>query len=237
MSSKLGALAGYSSSYYPCVISGSTLYFNINSTFAGYISSAYVAQIDFTGQHRAVPVDENIITNLQNNVGKIVISSGEISSLIPDASDNYHIQNGKNGITINEAIPKILLSNTYKDKRVFGVISDGTDTEANGEKHYQQGSFSSVLRTDPSDNRLTINSVGEGAILVSDICGNIENGDLITTSSIEGIGCLQDDDLVHNYTIAKATINCDFNINSEKYNCYLDNNNNKIALIGCIYLL
>lgn len=237
MSSRLGALPGYSSSYYQVIESGTTLYFSVAATYVGYISSSYVAQIDFTGQHRAVPVDENLITNLQNNVGKIVISSGEISSLIPDASDNYHVKTGKNGITINEAIPIVELSNTYKDKRCFGVISDGEDKENNGEKHYKQGAFTSVLTTDPNDNRLTINSVGEGAILVSDICGNIENGDLITTSSIEGIGCLQDDDLVHNYTVAKSTINCDFNINSEKYNCYLDNNNNKIALISCIYLL
>ena len=66
------------------------------------------------------------------------------------------------------------------------------------------------------DNRLTINSVGEGALLVSDICGNIENGDLITTSIIQGIGCKQDDDLIHSYTIAKATIDCDFDLNSNK---------------------
>ena len=74
-------------------------------------------------------------------------------------------------------------------------------------------------------------------MLVCDICGNIENGDLITTSILEGIGCKQDDDLIHSYTIAKSTIDCNFDTNSNNYNCYIDNNNNKIAFISCIYLL
>ena len=40
--------------------------------------------------------------------------------------------------------------------------------------------------------------------------GNIENVDYITSSDYLGYGEKQDDDLLHNYTVAKATISCDF---------------------------
>ena len=237
ISSKLGALPGYPSDYYPVIKSPfSNIYFSTNGAYNAYLGNTNVGQLDFTAQHKAVPVNYNLINDLSNNIGKIVISNGEICSLIEDNSGIFHATTAKNGITINEAIPKILLSNSYKDKRIFGVISDGVDNEPNGEKHYKTGAFTSVIHSDISDNRLFINSGGEGAILVSDICGNIENGDLITTSILEGIGCKQDDDLIYSYTIAKATIDCNFDLNSNNYNCYLENGN-KIAFISCIYLL
>ena len=237
ITSKIGGLPGYPSDYYPVVKTPyNNMYFSTNGAYNAYLGDTNVGGIDFTAQHKAVPVNNNLINDLSNNIGKIVISNGEISSLIKDNSGIFHATTGKNGITINEAIPKILLSNSYKDKRIFGVISDGTDNEPNGEKHYKTGAFTSVIHSDISDNRLFINSGGEGAILVSDICGNIENGDLITTSILEGIGCKQDDDLIHSYTIAKATIDCNFDLNSNNYNCYLKNGN-KIAFISCIYLL
>ena len=237
ISSKLGALPGYPSDYYPVVKTPfNNMYFSTNGAYNAYLGDTNVGQLDFTAQHKAVPVNNNLINDLSNNIGKIVISNGEICSLIKDTSGIFHATTAKNGITINEAIPKILLSNSYKDKRIFGVISDGVDNEPNGEKHYKTGAFTSVIHSDISDNRLFINSGGEGAILVSDICGNIENGDLITTSILEGIGCKQDDDLIYSYTIAKATIDCNFDLNSNNYNCYLKNGN-KIAFISCIYLL
>ena len=199
MTTKQGSLPGYSTKYYPTLRTDySNIYFAANGIYAGYISgSSSVGRIDFTGQHRCVPVNDNLINDLSKNVGKIVISSGEICSLIKNDLNIFHPTTGKQGITINESIPKVLLSNTYKDKRVFGIISDGLDSEENGEKHYKFGSFTSVIHSEVNDNRLTINSVGEGAILVCNICGNIENGDLITTSTVEGIGCRQDSDLIH----------------------------------------
>ncbi len=40
--------------------------------------------------------------------------------------------------------------------------------------------------------------------------GNIENGDYITSSDYLRYGEKQDDDLLHNYTVAKATMGCNF---------------------------
>ena len=83
------------------------------------------------------------------------------------------------------------------------------------------------------DDRLVINSLGEGAIMVSNINGNLENGDYITTSAIEGLGMKQDDDLLHNYTVAKITQDCDFS--SDTTDVTHDGQTYKMKLVGCTY--
>ena len=61
------------------------------------------------------------------------------------------------------------------------------------------------------NDTVLINSTGEGGIWVCNKNGNLENGDYITTSgTIHGYGVLQDDDILHNYTVAKATEPIDF---------------------------
>jgi hypothetical protein len=60
------------------------------------------------------------------------------------------------------------------------------------------------------DNRAIVNSVGEGAIWVVDTNGPLESGDYITTSNVAGYGQKQGDDVLHNYTVAKITMDCDF---------------------------
>ena len=60
---------------------------------------------------------------------------------------------------------------------------------------------------------IIINALGEGQVLICDEGGNINTGDYICTSSIEGHGMKQDDDLLHNYTVAKAMESIDFTDN------------------------
>ena len=46
-----------------------------------------------------------------------------------------------------------------------------------------------------------------------------------------GYGERQDDDILHNYTVGKSTIDCEFQLDSNLYNCFeiddLDVNGNK----------
>jgi hypothetical protein len=93
-----------------------------------------------------------------------------------------------NAITINESTPNVSLSSTAMDKSCFGVIS-----RTFGHKH------------------AFINSLGEGAMWVVNTAGPLESGDYITTSNVAGYGQRQDDDILHNYTVAKITMDCDFN--------------------------
>ena len=74
------------------------------------------------------------------------------------------------------------------------------------------------------------NALGEGQILVTDENGNIEVGDYICSSNRPGHGMLQDDDILHNYTVAKATEAVNFDsIASNDILGY------KSVLIACTY--
>jgi len=243
-----GSLPGNAGYVYPVLKTNFTnLYFAVRNVYAGYLQNVNVNNIDFTGQHQALPVDEVLFNNIDDYVGRIVISNGDVSSIVKDASDNYCIKTGKGGITINESIPRVVLCNTYKDKRVFGVISPEEEEEniksmpnRSTEKHFSQGIFVSVVTGMPEDdNRLIINALGEGAIWVINSHGNITNGDYICSSDKgEGFGCLQDDDFLHNYTCAKATIDCSFDLASNDYECkeiLVNGENLKIAFIACTY--
>lgn len=192
------------------------LYFKYGSNNRAYIRyDADVGQIDFTGQHRCLCDDKEIYDS--NYIGLIVISTGNYKNLTND------------NISINDALPKVELSQKEYQKSCFGVISDSEDTS--GYREYSLGAFSTVLNK--TDTRLIINSLGEGGIWVSDINGNIENGDYITTSNIPGIGMRQErnKEFLCNYTVAKVTCNWgnnnDSNLNyikilGDKYEVYND---------------
>jgi len=97
------------------------------------------------------------------------------------------------GSTISLAWPEVELTTTQKDKAVMGVFSE-TGSAGHNDSHLD--------RTLP---RINYNAVGEGMIRVTDTNGNIETGDYICSSTRTGHGEKQDDDLLHNYTVAKAT--------------------------------
>jgi hypothetical protein len=188
-----------------------------------WLGDTYVADLNFTGQHRT-KLSVGSLDDYTDKAGQIVIADGTY--------DNLPEEENRTTPNINEALPKVILSSQEKDKRVFGVISDKEDTN-NNTRNYSSGIFRTAYPVEEGDHRLIINSVGEGAILVSNYNGNLENGDYITTSPITGIGMKQDDDLLHNYTVAKITQDEDFT--SEPINVMLDGVNYKMKLVGCTY--
>ena len=122
-------------------------------------------------------------------------------------------------------------------KAVFGVITnqkndefdtDGSPIYDNIDNGFEKGLY----------DRIRVNSVGEGSIWVTNINGNLENGDYITSSAIPGYGKRQNDDLLHNYTVAKSTMSCDFILNSPNYktkSVIWEGNTYIAAFIGCSY--
>jgi hypothetical protein len=156
---------------------------------------------NFTGQHRTFIKD-------------VPFSQvGDLEGLIVSSDQNKYIkmsggiEAGSNAITTNESLPVVSLSNIVTDKKCFGVISASEDPE---EREDEYGSFVSVSEKEKGDTRVYINSVGEGAIWVVNTNGSLESGDYITTSNIVGYGQKQDDDVLHNFTVAKITMDCDF---------------------------
>jgi len=204
---------------------GKVLDFAYNGNSRGYLSnSVNVSNIDFTGQHRSVTTD---IGQLEDGgIGLIVVATGDYQSL-----------SGTSDIDINEALPKATLSSIRNQKSVFGVISDRED-DSSSTREYWVGNFVNVYNKAPGDNRLVINSLGEGAIWICNINGALENGDFITSCEVPGYGMRQDDDLMHNYTVAKITCDCDFDLSSTAYLCQEFEFNGTVyrrAFVGCTY--
>jgi hypothetical protein len=69
-----------------------------------------------------------------------------------------------------------------------------------------------VIRQDKEigDNRVVVNSLGEGAIWVANTNGNVVSGDLLTTSHLPGYAQRQESHIFKSYTVAKSTMDCDF---------------------------
>ena len=90
----------------------------------------------------------------------------------------------------------VVTSSLHQDKRALGVyFGNGNDEER---PHYH-----------------SVAALGDGVILVCPQNGNIENGDYITTASGSGgYGCKQNDDILHNYTVAKSLTDVDWSTES-----------------------
>ncbi len=71
---------------------------------------------------------------------------------------------------------------------------------------------------------VSFNAIGEGKINVCGENGPISAGDLIVTSSLPGKGMRQSDNIVRNYTVAKARESVTFSSQDE------------VKQIACIYL-
>jgi hypothetical protein len=193
-----------------------------SSQGTNYKTSIKIMFGTFTGFHRCFTDDiefkeEEPQKFKDDYVGRIVVSTGKIATdSKTENNTEWNILYDKEGITIEDALPIIQLSRTKKDKKVFGVLGMPT-------------------RQNSRNERLIVNSVGEGAIWVCNSNGNIENGDYITSSDHLGYGEKQDDDLLHNYTVAKATIDCNFELESPFYNCLEIENGLRVAFIACTY--
>jgi hypothetical protein len=146
------------------------------------------------------------------------IPDTEICGFIVSSTGVYQNQTeelSENTPTIDEALPVVKLSDEEKEKACFGVIS----------KHLEEGKYE-------------INSVGEGAMWVANTAGDLENGDYICSSNIPGYGMKQDDDILRNYTVAKITQDCLFDLDSEDYDCKEVEHDGiiyKVAFVGCTY--
>jgi hypothetical protein len=180
-------------------------------SFLSYINGAgeYV-DYSFTGQHKSQSVNDTIYNNIDDYIGLICCTTGDYATY---DFDNEVCYTDSRAIMINDAIPVIELSGKRKDKRVYGVISNKEDTE----RTMSHGRFVSNLPNSNDVNRVVVNSIGEGGIWVVNTNGNLENGDYIQTSDVGGYGERQDDDSLHNYTVAKITCDCNFDVASTKY--------------------
>ena len=184
--------------------------FNDNSgTTLGSINNE-VSYNTFTGAHISQRPSGSSYTDWKP--GLIVKSTGNL------------VNTGSKFNGISMAWPEVELTTTQKDKAVIGVFANTTEgTDGTSIGHNYNG-------LDNNLPALQYNALGEGKILVTDTNGNIETGDYICSSTRTGHGEKQDDDILHNYTVAKATQPIDFST------IEVDSNlGYKSVLVACTY--
>ena len=152
--------------------------------------------LSFTGQHICFPegrMSQGLVVSANQN--KYMSLNGPVTM-------------GLGAIKSSESLPVVSLSNVANDRSVFGVVDR---FEGNGTERTQTigiGKVSSAKEV--GDNRVIVNSIGEGALWVANTNGNLVSGDYLTTSSLPGYAQKQDSDSLKNSTVAKITMACDF---------------------------
>ena len=139
----------------------------------------------FTGQHASVMASGSY------EAGMIVESTGEVWG---KKNDGTHIDTG---------LPKVQITTTSSSKKVYGVLA-----ELDASETYEGCIKAFGVLSD--ETPVTINSIGEGLMIITNINGNVENGDYIVSSDISGYGQKQDDDLLRSSTVAKCTETIDW---------------------------
>ncbi len=162
-------------------------------------------RMNFTGQHRSLVKDINY-NEIKDNplvlTGLIVVADqNEYMSMAGG------LKIGQEAITIDESLPVLSLSGAAYSKKVFGVIS-GIESEKRQDEY---GAWVTPYEKEDGDQRVFVNSVGERGIWVINSAGDLESGDYIVTSTVPGYGMRQNTEFLANYTVAKITMDCDFN--------------------------
>lgn len=192
-------------------------------SIAGTATSGLIAYNTFTGAHYAqlANEDEKIET------GMIVVGTGK---LLPDTDGGteylpfvtksikrkdkavFGVFSGKVATKCeNKHIEVDIYKMDYKEDPDGKMVPTG---EKKIKKCPQNGNVPHTCEYGKGDNSKDLYQVfglGAGVVWVTNTNGNIEVGDYIQSSSIAGLGEKQDDDILHNYTVAKATEAVDWN--------------------------
>jgi hypothetical protein len=161
------------------------------------ITASTPAQMNFTGQHRCY----TMAAYTEDMLGKLFCSTGRYMNYLKIDEECTT----QKCVTINDAHPVVEICDEIKSKRVFGVCSGLEPMK----RVFDGGSFQSLYNKESSDNRLMINGLGEGSILVINNGEIYENGDLL--ESYHCYASKQADDIHRSTTVAKITCDIDFN--------------------------
>lgn len=169
---------------------------------------------NFTGAHAYYPGKKNF---RQWKRGMLMRTTGKVLRPTTDTITA--------GLFMSTVMASVVPTTTEKDPAVLGIFAGRKKSDKwRDRRNGQDGKPEPFMK---------VNAVGDGRVLVSTIGGFPENGDLICSSKIQGLGMMQDDDLVHSYTVAKLTETVNWDRITEtvthrgvKY---------KIALVACVY--
>ena len=134
----------------------------------------------------------------------VAIPIGEYEAgLIIETTGDMWVKNTK---TLSSCYPQVKISTSNNSKAVFGVLAQQSWV---GEKNPWATTI--AWNPLPENHQFAIsNSLGEGCIFVTNINGEIGNGDFINSSAVPGHGQKQDDDILRNSTVAKCIEHIDW---------------------------
>lgn len=143
----------------------------------------------FTGCH-----DAFVRKDVTLEIGDVMVSTGRVLA---------------RGDGIDNTILELAIAETSADPRVFGVVTKRVPFDPSsplaGLPLPKNGDVGFVRRWLAANfDRVTVNGLGEGQMLVCGRNGNIANGDLIQSSELAGKGERQDDGIFRSCTVAKA---------------------------------
>jgi hypothetical protein len=160
--------------------------------------SVFGTTLSFTGQHLCSPegpMSQGLVVSANKN--RYTTLNGPLTT-------------GSRAIRSSEALPVVSLSESQNDRSVFGVV-DRFESGDGTTRNQTQGATIVMSTKEIGDQKVIVNSLGEGAVWVVNTNGAVVSGDYLTTSNVSGYTQKQDDDILHNYTVAKITMDCDFN--------------------------
>jgi hypothetical protein len=138
------------------------------------------------------------------------------TGLIVSVNGEAQVRTEDGEISYSSTLPTVQLADTTNDIKVAGVLISESPLP---EGHWYQA-------TD-GERFGIVNALGDGRVWVTNINGDITAGNYITTSAIAGYGQKQDDDLLHSYTLGKATETVDWSqvtetvdFNGQTYKAY-----------------
>ena len=185
----------------------------------------------FTGQHATVCLD--LSGALVSSITSTITESGITFSTIWTDYSGYLLSSAdlgymsipnsnlrlwaSNAINVTEALPYTRITTKDKDPAVFGIVTNNTNNGYN-----EDGSWlldSDTMWGNDLYGRVRVNSIGEGALWVTNVNGNISNGDFLCSSAVPGHARKQDEDGAYNFTVAKATMSCTFDLGTSNYRC------------------
>jgi hypothetical protein len=177
----------------------------------------------FTGTHDSLVLKDATFTVGDIVVDKLIFERNGISSTIAEV-ELTSVENQKNvvGVVCTEPTPLI-------DHNPAVFIEAQSEESYLGEDEQTHRRSKNVLKSSYETacavyNHMAINALGEGQVNVCGAGGDIEAGDLISSSAIPGKGMKQADGLVRNITVAKARESVTFSSPSE------------VKQIACIYM-
>ena len=208
---KLGVSAGSSG------VSNMYLVFTAGGTRVGRIAADGSGGIQFsdsfTGGHPTV-----IPSDSTGEKGMIVESTGQMWA-------KSAIEVG-----VSTGIPKVRLTTSSGSKKVYGVVGE---IYTGDNEDYGYTGYVANWGVGENENHIKVNSLGEGQVLVTNINGEIENGDYIISSDISGLGQKQNDDILRSSTVAKCVEDVDWASITDTV--IHDGQTYKKALVACTY--